>query len=211
MRRSGAPLLVGHPGEDVDADGTWDRNARWAKVGRKAAASAATSASGIAQGVAEDGCEARRQFALDLAPGGGRGELVELVEQARDRVRALGVEFDGLVRPRAEEERPELVRREHVDDLVGGRAAALRRGHLAAADVQELVGDVDRRLAIEDLTGDGVGAIPRPAGRREVLAAGLDRDPEQAPLGRPLEVPGELGAARRTGPPSRRCRSRGPR
>ena len=80
---------------------------------------------------------------------------------------------------------------------VGGGAAALRGRHLAAADVEELVGEVERRLAVEDLAGDRVRAVARAAGRGEVLAAGLDRHAEEAPLGGPLEVPGELGVRRR--------------
>ena len=42
--------------------------------------------------------------------------------------------------------------------LVGRGADALRRRHLPAADVQELVGHVERRLAFEDLAGDRVGS-----------------------------------------------------
>src|SRR5437868_6484447 len=67
--------------------------------------------------------------------------------------------------------------------------------HLVAADVEELVGDVERRIALEHLAGDRIAPIARPAGGREVLAAGLDRDPEERPLRRPLHVPRQLGAA----------------
>ena len=53
-------------------------------------------------------------------------------------------------------------------------------------------GDVERRLALEHLAGDRIAAVARAAGGREVLAAGLDGHAEQRPLGRPLEVPGQL-------------------
>ena len=195
----------------TSAAGTWTRNARWENARPEGRRLGRDVGVGVAEGVAEDRREAGRQVALDLAPGGRGGEPVELVEQARDRVGALGVELDGVVRPGPDEERPELLRREDLDDLVGGGAAALGGRHLPAADVQELVRHVDRRLALEHLAGDRVGAVPRAARGREVLAARLDRHPEQAPLGRPLEVPGELARCRRTATPSRASRSHGPR
>ena len=54
----------------------------------------------VEQRVPERGLVARRELALDLATGRRRGELVELVEQPRDRVGALGIEVDRVVRPR---------------------------------------------------------------------------------------------------------------
>ena len=149
----------------------------------------------IQQRVGERARVAGRQVALDRLAGGRRGELVELVEQARHGVGPLRVEVDGVVRARAQEEEPELLGRDDLDDLVGGRAAPLGRRHLLAADVDELVRDVERRLALEHLAGDRVAPVARPAGRREVLAARLDRHAEQRPLGGPFEVPRQLRRA----------------
>src|ERR1035437_3930980 len=78
---------------------------------------------------------------------------------------------------------------------MGRCALALGGGHLLAADVEELVGDVARRLHLEDLAADGVGAVARPTGRSQVFAAALDRHTEQAPLCGPLQIPGQLGPA----------------
>src|SRR4029450_9778052 len=39
---------------------------------------------------------------------------------------------------------------------------------------------------------EGAAGCPRPTGRGKVLARRFDRDPEHRPLGRPLEVPGQL-------------------
>jgi hypothetical protein len=66
-----------------------------------------------------------------------------------------------------------------LGDRVGRRTATLRGRHLAAADVHELVGDVERRLTLEHLARDRVRPIARPAGGRQVLAAWLDRDAEE--------------------------------
>ena len=158
----------------------------------------------VQQGVPEGRLVARRQLALDLAPGRRRRELVELVEEARDLVRALGVEVDGVVRAVTHEEEAELLRRDDLGDRVRGRATALGRRHLLAADVEELVGDVERRLALEHLARDRVRPVARAAGRGQVLAARLDRHAEQRPLGGPLEVPRQLrGATEGRDPPVR--------
>jgi hypothetical protein len=99
--------------------------------------------------------------------------------------------------------------RDHLDDLVGRHAAALGGGHLAAADVQELVRDVERRLALEDLAGDRVGPVARAAGGRQVLAARLDGHPEELHWAAHSRFQ-PAWPGRRTGPPSRTCRSRSP-
>ena len=165
----------------------------------------------VEERVAERALEAGRDLAPDLLASGRRGEPVELVEQARHGVGLVGLEVDGGVRLRAQEEEPELLRRDDLDDLVGGGAAALGRRHLLAADVDELVRDVQRRLALEDLAGDRVGAITRAARGREVLAARLDRDAEERPLGRPLQVPRELCPAAERRDPARVTASARPR
>ena len=144
------------------------------------------------QRIGEQALVVGRQLALDFAPGGRRGDPVELVEEARDRV-ALGVEVDHLAGPGPQEEETELLRRQNLGDGVGRHALATGRRHLLAADVEELVGHVPRRLHLEDLAADRVGAIARTTGRSEVLAAALYRDTEQTPLGGPLEVPRQLG------------------
>ena len=76
----------------------------------------------VEQRVAEDRLEAGRQLALDLAAGGRGGEPVELVEQARDRVRPLGIELDRRVRPGPQEQEAELLGRDHL-----GRSGGRRR------------------------------------------------------------------------------------
>ena len=159
----------------------------------------------VEQRVAERRLVARRDLALDLAAGGRRGEPVELVEQARDGVGPVRVELDRLVRARAQEQEAELLGRDDLGDRVGGRAAALRGRHLLAADVEELVRDVERRLALEHLARDRVAPVARAAGRREVLAARLDGHAEERPLGRPLEVPGQLGRPAERADPARRA------
>ena len=140
------------------------------------------------------------QFALDLDPRSGGGDPVEFVEEARDSV-ALGVEVDDLARPRTQEEEPQKFRRQDLSHRMGRCALALGGGHLLAADVEELVGDVARRLHLEDLAADGVGAVARPTGRSQIFAAALDRHSEKAPFCRPFQVPGQLGvAAKRRNP-----------
>ena len=160
--------------------------------------------------VAEEPLGVRRQLAAVGSTGHGGGQLVELVEEARDRVRALGVELDGLVRAGPQEEEAERLRGQDLGHPVGRRAATLGGRHLAAADVEELVGEVEGRLAVEDLAGQGVRAVAAPAGGGEVLAAGLDRHPEEAPLGGPLQVPGQLGGAAERGDPAGRSTAVGP-
>ena len=157
----------------------------------------------VEERVAEDGLVARRQLALDLAAGGGGGEPVELVEQARDR-------------------RPCPPGRTRSPTPGGGGrtgTAAARAGStspmVCAAAPTPFEVDIFLppmlRNSYGKLSGGSrsntsraiaFGAVARPAGRREVLAVGLDRDAEQAPLGRPLEVPGQLrGPAERRDPP----------
>ena len=165
----------------------------------------------IQQRVGERARVAGRQVALDRLAGGRGGELVELVEEARHGVGPLGVEVDRVVRARAQEEEPELLGRDDLDDLVGGRAAPLGRRHLLAADVDELVRDVQRRLPLEDLAGDRVAPVARPAGGREVLAARLDRDAEAATTGRPIRGSTAASPRRRTAPPGPSSHSRSPR
>ena len=149
---------------------------------------------GVDQAGPEDALGVRRQLAAHLAARRGRGDPVELVEEPGDGV-ALRVELEGPARLVAQEEEADELRRQQVGHLVGRRAAALRRAHLAPADVEELVGHVGRRLAIEDLAADGVAAVAAATLRGEVLAAALDGDVEVAPLGRPVHVEGQLGAA----------------
>ena len=149
---------------------------------------------GIQERVAERRLVAGRQVAPDLAARRRRRELVELVEQARDLVRGLGIEVDGVVGPVAQEQEAQLLGRHDLGDLVGGSAAALGGRHLLAADVEELVREVERRLALEHLARDRVRTVARATGRGQVLAVRLDRDPEERPLGGPLEVPRELGS-----------------
>ncbi len=132
------PLLGLDPGRHVDArdleqqrqvgEGGAERGRLGRDVGRR-----------VQQGVAERGLEPRRQLALDLAARGRGGEPVELVEQARDRVRPVRVELDRLVRARTQEQEAQLLGRDHLGDRMRGGAAALRRRHLAPADVEELV------------------------------------------------------------------------
>ena len=116
----------------------------------------------VEQGVAEGRLEAGRSSPLIGCPR-RRGELVELVEQARDLVGAVGIEVDGVIGPMAQEQEAELLGRHDLGDRVGGRAATLRGRHLLAADVEELVRDVQRRFALEHLAGDrlAIGRVSR--------------------------------------------------
>ncbi len=77
---------------------------------------------------------------------------------------------------------------------MGGRARPLGRAHLLAADVQELVGHVERRLPVEDAPRNRVGAVAGSAGRGQVLAAALDGGADQAPARGPVNIPDQLGA-----------------
>ena len=54
----------------------------------------------------------------------------------------------------------ELLGRHHLGDLVRGGAPSLAAAHLPPADVQELVREVERRLAVKDLARDGVRSVP---------------------------------------------------
>ena len=165
---------------------------------------------GVEERVPERRLVTRRDLALDLATGSRRRIPVELVEETRDRIGAFGRELDRLVGPWPHEQEPELLGRDDLDDRVRRGAASLGRRHLLAADVEELVGDVERRLAFEHFAGDRVRSIARTAGRREVLASRFDRDAEERPLSRPLEVPGELRRAAERADPTRRAAAAGP-
>ena len=151
--------------------GIWTSSARWAKAGRNSAGLGRDVGVRVEERVAERRLVARRQLALDLAPRGRRRELVELVEQPRDRVGAVRIELDRLVRTRSQEEEAQLLGRDDLGDRVGRRADALGGRHLLAADVEELVRHVERRLTLEHLAGDRVAPVARATGRRQVLAA----------------------------------------
>ena len=69
--------------------GIWTSSARWAKAGRNSRRLGGHVRVRVEERVAERRLVARRDLALDLTAGGRGGELVELVEQARDRVRAF--------------------------------------------------------------------------------------------------------------------------
>ena len=153
---SGAALLRRRSASTTSTPGIWMSSARCANAGRNARGLGRDVRVRVEQRVAERRLVARRQLALDLAAGGRGREPVELVEQARDRVGAVGIELDRVVRARAQEQEAELLRRDDLGDRVRGRAAALRGRHLLAADVEELVRDVERRLALEHLAGDRV-------------------------------------------------------
>ena len=98
-----------------------------------------------------------------------------------------------------------------VRDLVRRGAGAPGGAHLAAADVEELVGHVERRLALEHLAADGIAAVARPAGRREVLAAALDGHARAGSTWRPSRRCTELGAAAERRDPALVAAARGPR
>ena len=119
---------------------------------------------GPQQGVPEKPLVVGRQLALDLAPGSCCGDPVELVKEAGNRV-PFGIEVDDLVWARSEKEEPQLFGRQDLGNRVCGHTLALGRRHLLAADVQELVGDVSRRLHFEALAADRIGALARATGR----------------------------------------------
>src|SRR4029078_12260372 len=97
-------------------------------------------------------------------------------EQTRYRVGPVRVELDRLVGPWPQEQEAELLRRDDRGDRVSSSSLSLRGRHLLAADVEELVRDVERWLALEDFAGDGIAAGARPASGREVLAPRFDGD-----------------------------------
>ena len=103
----------------MSTPGIWARRARWANAGRYAAAAVGRRSRAGEEHVAEEPLGVGRQLAAERAAGDGGGQAVELVEEARDRVRALGVELDRLVRARAQEEEAQRLRRQRLDDLVG--------------------------------------------------------------------------------------------
>jgi len=190
--REGTPLLRFHASRDVDT-GDLHQERQVAERRPERRRLGGDVSVGIQERVAERRHEPRRQLAANLAARDGRGEPVVLVEQARDGIGTVRIEVDRLVRPWPQEQESQLRRRNHLDDLVGRRSAAFGCRHLASVDVQELVRYVARRFSLEDFPGNGIGPIARPAGGREVLAARLDRDGEQAPLCGPLQVQGQLG------------------
>ena len=106
---SGAPFSASIRAS-MSTPGIWRSRARWPKAGRNAAATAATSA---ADRAASSGRRSRGRPAARPAPRAGRrvGQPVEFVEQARDGVRAVGIELDRGLRPGAQEEQAELLRR----------------------------------------------------------------------------------------------------
>ncbi len=146
------------------------------------------------EALAQDGRGVGGQLASGGPAGHRRRDAVELVEQPGDGV-APRVELDGAARPVAQEQEPQQLRWQQVGDAMRRGARPLGGGHLAPADVEELVQDVEWRLAMEDLARDGVAPVARPARGAQVLAAALHRDAEQAPLGRPIHVEGQLDAA----------------
>ena len=102
----------------MSTPGIWISIARWAKAGRNAAGFGGDVRVRVEEGVAERRFVSGRQLALDLAAGRSRGELVELVEEPRDLVGAVGIEVDGVVRPMAQEQEAELLGRNDLGDRV---------------------------------------------------------------------------------------------
>ena len=96
------------------------------------------------------------------------------------------------------------LRRQDGRQLSGGGADPLRRAHLGAREGEELVAERDRHIAPEDFPRQRGRDLVRPAGAHVVLAAAFQRHVEHLPLGRPLELPGELAVAPEGAPaPSR--------
>ena len=115
-----------------------------------------------------------------------------------------------MIGPRPQEQEAELFWRDDLDDLVGGGAAALGGRHLLAADVQELIGHVERWFTLEDLARDRVAPVARAAGRGQVLAVRFDGHAEERPLGGPLEIPRQLGGPAERADPAGCAAARGP-
>ena len=157
---------------------------RWRKAGRKRAASSGRVGRRIDEAGSEDALRVGRQLAAHGMAGGRSRDSVELVEEPWDGV-ALGVEVEGASRLVAQEQEADELRGQQVGHLVGGGAAAARGAHLAAADIEELVGHVQGRFALEDLARDGVTAVPAAALRGEVLAAAFDADRRSGSTWRP--------------------------
>ena len=155
-------------------------------------------------------CVTGRQLALDLAPGRRRRELVELVEQARDLVGPVGIEVDGVVGLGSQKQEAELLGRDDLGDRVRRGAAALGGRHLLAADVEELVGHVDRRLALEHLAGDRVatGRASRRPWTGPCRRVRWSR--RTATTGPPIRDSTAAWPRHRTARSSRSCRSRSP-
>ena len=191
---SGAPFSASMRAHESTL-GTWSSNARCRNGGRNRAASRATSRIGIDQALAQDALGVGRQLAARRLAGDGGADPVEFVEQARDGV-TLGVEVDGLAGLVTQEQEAQQLRRQQLRDGVCGRTRALGRAHLLAADVQELVGHVERRLALKHLARDRIAPVARATGRGEVLAAALHRDAERGPTSRPSRRSDELHPTR---------------
>ena len=160
----------------------------------------------VEQRVPERRLVARRQLALDLAAGRRRREPVELVEQARHRVGAVRVELDGLVRASGAGTGSGAARAGSTSAIVCAAAPwPFEVDIFLPPMLRNSYGHVERWLALEHLAGDRVAPVARAAGGREVLAARLDGHPEQRPLGRPFEVPGQLGVAAERADPAGRA------
>ena len=108
----------------MSGPGTCSSRARWAKGGRKRAASVCGSAVGVRQAEREDPLGVGWQLAARRPAGDGIGDPVELVEKPRDRV-ARRVEVDGVVGPVAQEEEAQQVGRQELGHLVRRSADSL--------------------------------------------------------------------------------------
>ena len=120
------PLLRGHALDDVDARDLLQQGevAEGRTISRRLSGDVRIR---LDEAVGEDAVVVRRQLAADLAPGRRRREAVGLVEEARDRIGPFGVELDGGVRTRPEEEEPQLLGRDDLGDLRGRCAEPLWR------------------------------------------------------------------------------------
>jgi hypothetical protein len=163
----------------------------------------------IEQRVAEDVREARRQLALDVAPGVAR-RAVELVEQARDRVGAVGsnsIAWFG----RGRRNRSRAARRHDLGDLWRRAPRPFEVDIFLPPMLRNSYGTLIGGSRSNTSRAIASERSREPPGRGEVLAAWLDRHPEQRPLRGPFEVPRQLRRAAITARPSRRPAAAGPR